>query len=263
MTEHGAAVPAVLLDLDGTLYSAGAPIPGAVEAVRALRARGHVLRFLTNTDSKSSAGLREELAGMGFLVGEDELFTPVTAAEVLLASTPGAVVLPLLAPGLRAGFARFEGNDPTHVVVGDVRLVLSYDLLDSAFRAVRRGAVLLALQKGRYFKAEDGDHLDTGAFVAALEFAAGIEATVLGKPAPQFLALAAASVGVRPDDVVVVGDDATTDMAMAAHAGAFAVQVRTGKFADQQAEGITSSADLVLDSVAGLTEALLARAASA
>jgi hypothetical protein len=37
----------VLLDLDGTLYQAGTPVPGAVEAVKRLRAAGHTLRFFT------------------------------------------------------------------------------------------------------------------------------------------------------------------------------------------------------------------------
>jgi len=57
----------MLLDLDGTMYDRGAPVPGAAEAVAALRGRGDVVRFFTNTDSQSAEGL---LARSGDHVGE-------------------------------------------------------------------------------------------------------------------------------------------------------------------------------------------------
>ena len=43
---------AVLLDLDGVLHVEDDPIPGAIEAVAALRDRGLRLRFVTNTTSR-------------------------------------------------------------------------------------------------------------------------------------------------------------------------------------------------------------------
>lgn len=55
--------------------------------------------------------------------------------------------------------------------------------------------------------------LDAGAFVAALEYATGREATIVGKPSPAFFRAAAESMGVDLPDVAVVGDDITTDVA--------------------------------------------------
>jgi len=54
-------VALVLLDLDGTLYEAGRPVPGAVAAVRRLREAGHTLRFFTNTDSQATGVLTERM----------------------------------------------------------------------------------------------------------------------------------------------------------------------------------------------------------
>ena len=51
---------------------------------------------------------------------------------------------------------------------------------------------------------------------------------------------------------MVVGDDATTDIAGGRAAGLRTVQVRTGKYADQRAEGLTGQATHELDSVVGL-----------
>lgn len=142
----------------------------------------------------------------------------------------------------------------THVLIGDCRDVLDYPALDGAFRAVREGAELLALQRGRYFKRADGDHLDTGAVVAAVEYAAGTTARVLGKPAVDFFALAVRSLGVSAEECLVVGDDASTDVAGGNAAGLRTVQVRTGKYADQHAEGLTGSATHTCDSIAELPD---------
>ena len=50
----------------------------------------------------------------------------------------------------------------------------------------------------------------------------------------------------------MVGDDATTDMAMATEAGAMGIQVRTGKYVPQVAGGVRSEAQHVITSVADL-----------
>lgn len=243
----------VLVDLDGTIYSRGRLIPGAVEAVAALRARGVAMRFLTNIDSRTPAELLVELREWGLEVLPDELFTPVVAAVLYLSRIADPRVYTLVSNSLQPAFERFRGNGlPTHVVVGDCRDVLTYQLLDGAFRAVRAGAELVALQRGRYFLREDGDHLDTGAIVASLEYATGMRARLLGKPSLDFFNLAIASAGVAALDTVVVGDDSTTDIAGGKAANLRTVQVRTGKYADQAREGNLIPADHVIDSIADL-----------
>jgi HAD superfamily hydrolase (TIGR01458 family) len=242
-------VVAVLLDLEGTLFAKEQALPGAVEAVRELRASGVPVRFLTNIDSRPPRAIGEQLAGYGLDVAAAELFTPVTAARVLLSGLPGARVLPVLARALHGEFTDWIADGPgyTHVLVGDCRDVLDYALPDEAFRAIREGAELVALQRGRYFRRADGDHIDTGAVVAGLEYATGTRAQVLGKPAADFFLLAARSLGAEITDCLVAGDDATTDIAGGRAAGARTVQVRTGKYTDQDGD-----ADFTIDSVADL-----------
>ncbi len=62
--------------------------------------------------------------------------------------------------------------------------------------------------------------------------------------------------------MIVVGDDTTTDIAMARSVGACAVQVRTGKFADQVHQGVALDADYLIDSVAELPDLLRRRPAN-
>jgi HAD superfamily hydrolase (TIGR01458 family) len=259
----------VLLDLDGTLLEHGEPVPGASRAVDELRRAGHVVRLFTNTDSQPEAVLVHRIRRLGIPVGPGELFTPVTAAQRVLASAPGCRVLVLADEPVRDELARHgrlwsadEESPADHVVIGDCRQTLSYRSLDAAFRAVRAGAELLALQRGRYYRAADGDHLDTGAIVAAVEYAAERRARVLGKPSQDFLRLAAESAGeTATDRLWVVGDDRTTDISMANAAGAISVQVRTGKYADQRGNDALARARHVIDSVAELP-GLLARCLS-
>lgn len=253
----GPAIRAVLLDLEGTLHARGAAVEGAAAAVEALRAAGLRLRFLTNTDSKPTVRIQAELARYGLSVRLEELFTPVVAAQQLLAA-PASRVYPLVSSALLTELPNLAAGPPyTHVLIGDCRDVLDYPALDGAFRAVRDGAELLALQRGRYFKRADGDHLDTGAVVAAIEYAAGTTARVLGKPAVDFFELAARSLGVPSEACLIVGDDASTDIAGGEAAGSATVQVRTGKYPDQLVEGLTGRATYECDSVAQLP-ALLA-----
>ncbi|MEV4642816.1 HAD hydrolase-like protein [Actinoplanes sp. NPDC049548] len=245
----------VLVDLDGTMYDRGVAVPGAAPAVLSLRRSGHVVRYFTNTDSQSEASMLTRVRERGVPAGPGDVFTPVLAARRVLAAAAEPRALLLANDRVRGDLAPYcatDGDRITHVVIGDCHEELTYGLLDAAFRAVRAGAELIALQLGRYSRGVDGDHLDTGAIVAAVEYAAETRARLLGKPSVEFLRLAAGDA----DEVWVVGDDRTTDIAMANEAGARSVQVRTGKYADQRDRGDLPRAAHVIASVAELPELL-------
>jgi HAD superfamily hydrolase (TIGR01458 family) len=114
------------------------------------------------------------------------------------------------------------------------------------------GAELIALQRNRYWRTEDGLALDAGPFVAALEYASGKSATVVGKPEQGFFQLALEDLGLRAHEVAVVGDDAEADVAGGQAAGLKGVQVKTGKYRP----GVGGAPDLMLNSFAGLPEML-------
>jgi len=96
--------------------------------------------------------------------------------------------------------------------------------------------------------------LDAGAFVAALEYATGREATLAGKPSTMFFQAAAESMGVELFNLAVVGDDPGTDVAGAHACDAAAILVKTGRFREA-ALTPSSRPDLILDSVATLPAA--------
>ncbi len=240
------------MDLDGTLYAGGEPVAGAREAVEALEASGFALRYVTNTTRMPRRAVVERMRALGFVAEEGEVLTPAWAASRLIA---GRTCLALVDESLREdlGQAGLTEDSPEVVLVGDLGEDFTYTRLDAAFRCLMEGAELVALQKNRYWQNRGGLSLDAGPFVAALEYASGKEAVVVGKPEQSFFRIALEDMGLGAHEVAMVGDDAETDVAGAKRAGLSGIQVRTGKWRPGSDVG---EADLVLDSVAALPRAL-------
>jgi ribonucleotide monophosphatase NagD (HAD superfamily) len=70
---------ALLIDLSGTLHIGNTPTPRAADALQKLRKAGVPFRFCSNTSKESAADLGARLRGMGFEVGEGEVWTSVGA----------------------------------------------------------------------------------------------------------------------------------------------------------------------------------------
>ncbi|HEY8485408.1 MAG TPA: TIGR01458 family HAD-type hydrolase [Longimicrobiales bacterium] len=249
-------VSALLLDLDGTLYVGDSPLPGAVEAVRALAERGIPMLFLTNTTRRSRRSLARWLEARGFSVREEALFTVSMAAARWLERERVRRVALYVPEGAVEDFAALTRDEetPEAIVVGDLGDRWSFALLNRAFHQVMAGARLVALQKNRYWVTEHGLTLDAGPFVVALEYATGTQAAVVGKPSPAFFQMATAGLGVPAEEVAVVGDDVDADIAGARAAGHRAILVRTGKFREDRLRASASQPDVILGSIAELPD---------
>jgi len=245
-------IKGLLVDLDGTLYTGGEPVPGAREALGRLESAGLTLRYVTNTTRKPRGTVHAHLRSLGFDVGEMEIFTPARAAAALVR---GRSCFPLVDDSLLEDLGDVELTDdsPDFVLIGDLGEGFDYAKLNAAFRHLMEGADLLALQKNRYWRKEDGFSLDAGPFVAALEYASGKTATVVGKPERSFFELALLEMNLEPGEAAMVGDDPESDVAGARAAGLKGFQVQTGKY---RPETQSADADLVLGSIAELPEAL-------
>jgi phospholysine phosphohistidine inorganic pyrophosphate phosphatase len=251
-------VCALLLDLDGTLYGESGAVPGAVDALAALRRRGVPFRCVTNTTRRSRRLLAERLAGYGLDVRPGEIITAVMAAVALLRQRGVRRVAPYVAQATLEDLAEFDlaSAGPEAVLIGDLGEEWDFSTLNRAFLQLMGGADLIALQRDRYWQKGAALALDAGPFVVALEYATGKTATVAGKPSASFFAAAVESLraeGVTSADrIVMVGDDLWGDIEGAQGAGLEAWLVRTGKFrADvHAASGIV--ADRILASVAEL-----------
>jgi HAD superfamily hydrolase (TIGR01458 family) len=252
-------VAAILLDVDGVLHVSGDPIPGAVEAVGRLRANGHRLRFVTNTTTRSRAQLATELRELGIELDDGEV---QTAAGAAVRQLRGKRVLALTMHALVHDLEGLElvGEGAEAVLLGGVdetpesNLVFSYMNLARAFAELELGAELYCLHRNRWWQTKRGPLLDSGAFVAGLEYAAEVEATVLGKPSPAYFAASIEALDADPGLTWMVGDDLESDVVGAHGVGMRTVLVRTGKFRPDTVEASRVQPDAIVSSIAQLPE---------
>lgn len=246
----------VLIDVDGVLHIDGVAVPGAAAALDTLRARGIPFRLLTNTTVRSRASLGGLLRGLGFAVGDDEIITaPVATAAWLRRYQPGQPCY-LIVKGDVAddfeGVPLTDGTDARVVVIGGAEEGFTYETMNHAFRLLLGGAKLVAMHRNTYWESAGGPTLDAGAFVRGLEHAAGVRATVVGKPAAPFFRAGFRALALPSGRIAMVGDDLGNDILPAMRLGAAGVLVRTGKFREHDLTAGTP--DVVLGSVAELPD---------
>ena len=251
------AYQAVLLDIDGVLTVSWRALSGAVDAVAALRAAGYRLRFVTNTTSRTREVLSETLAEAGFDIGAGEIFTAAVAtAAYLRQAHPGARCFLLTSGDIGPDFEGIElagpGEPADLVVIGGAGIEFGYDALNHALRLLQKGVPLVAMHRNLYWQTRDGLSLDSGPYILGLEQAAGVHATVIGKPARAFYEQVLADLGASATGTVMVGDDIEADVRGAKEAGIAGVLVRTGKFRQTDLERAPVVPDAVLESVAAL-----------
>jgi HAD superfamily hydrolase (TIGR01458 family) len=228
-------VEALLLDLSGVIYVQDEAVPGAAEALARLREAGVPIRLVTNTTMRPRRAILERLDRLGIEADPSELLTPATLARRRCEEAGYDSVALVVLDELREDLEGLEesGSRADAVIVGDLGDRWDYEVLNQAFRRLMEGADLIALQRNRYWETAEGLSLDAGPFVAALEYAVGREAEVVGKPSPAFYELALSDLGAEPSAAAMVGDDVEADVGGALEAGIAGVLVRTGKYREE------------------------------
>jgi HAD superfamily hydrolase (TIGR01450 family) len=224
-----------LLDLDGVVYIGPDAVPGAAEALDAVREAGLRVRFVTNNASRPPEAVADHLTELGVPARPAEVVTSAQVAAALLAHRlpAGAGVLVIGGAGLREALKQ-EGLVPMESVdEGPVAVVqgfgpeVGWKRLAEASRAVRAGLFWMATNLDLTVPTMNGPAPGNGALVRAVETAAGRGPDdVAGKPQPgAFLEAVRQAGSTRP---LVVGDRLDTDLEGARAAGMPGLLVLTG-----------------------------------
>ncbi|HUG75090.1 MAG TPA: HAD-IIA family hydrolase [Acidimicrobiia bacterium] len=249
----------VVLDLDGTLYRASEPIPGAVEAVRAIEEAGWRVVIATNNATRHRREVAEHVRRVaGLEVAKERVVTAADAAVRAL-TTDDAPVFVVGQSGLRltleeAGIELTEVPDEARSVVIGLDRAFDYDRLAAASRAVFGGARLVATNGDTTFPGPSGLEPGAGALVAAVAAVTAVTPTVAGKPNEPMREAVASVLG--PGPTVVVGDRLDTDIAFGATAGWPTILVLTGVTDESSLADASPMPDLVIASLADLPTAL-------
>lgn len=247
---------AILLDLSGVLYNGDEVIVGAREAVARVQASGLQVRFITNTSQKTRDLLLAHLRVLGFEIEGEQLFTAVDAARQWLRERDLRPYC-LVHRNILGEFDDIDQREPNAVLIADAAEDFNYQNLNRAFQLCLEGAPLLGVGHNRFFRSGGEVLMDAGAFIRAVEFAAGVEATIVGKPSPEFFHQVMASTTAAPERTLMVGDDVFGDVEGALNAGIPACLVRTGKYRPGDEDEVAEDFPVV-DSIVEAVELALA-----
>jgi 4-nitrophenyl phosphatase len=240
-----------VLDLDGVVWLAETPVPGAAEAIGRLQATSDSVVFVTNNSNPTEAEYEAKLARHG-IDAKGAIITSAMAAASLI--EPGDRVLACAGPGVveaveRRG-ATISDRGPFDVVVVGFHREFNYERMRIAAAAVRAGARLVATNDDATYPTPDGLIPGAGAILAGIERASGVRAEVAGKPyAPM-----ADAVRSHLDDGAgtVVGDRPDTDGRLASALGYRFALVLTGVVTAAEAAHVDPTPDEIAPDLAAL-----------
>jgi HAD superfamily hydrolase (TIGR01458 family) len=251
-------IQSYLIDLDGVLYVGKNPVPGVRECLEKVEESGYGIRFVSNSTRRCRGSVAMRLKGLGYDIPANRIFTPSLRAIEFMKNTERDRCFILTAGDVFRDFEdakiRLSEEDVDYVVVGDAGNGFTFERLNQALRLILDGADILALEMDRYWKEPEGLVLSAGPYVAALEYASGKKAELMGKPSPEFFQMALNDLEVGPKDAAMVGDDILTDVLGAQKMGMQGILVKTGKYREDLAASSGVLPDLVLESLAGLAE---------
>ncbi|MGA9292725.1 MAG: HAD-IIA family hydrolase [Ignavibacteriaceae bacterium] len=220
----------VLIDFDGIIRLGTKPAPDAKSFLEFLSEQKIPSYIISNSTLKTSDDIKRFLKENEMDFGIPAL-TSVDAAINYVKNHYKKISV-FCDEEIKKNFSEYiDDNYPEAVVIGDLGDKWNYETMNEIFRRVYKEADLIAMQKNKFWK-PDGINLclDAGAFISAIEYAAGKESVLIGKPSPIYFYTALELLGFNKDDhFIMIGDDIETDIQGARELGGTGILVYSGK----------------------------------
>jgi 4-nitrophenyl phosphatase len=237
-------VKGFLFDLDGTLVlsdrslSGYQVLPGAVEVLGELKARGIPCVVFTNGTNYPASDQAPKLRAVGLPIADDALLNPSSVAadlmpgrgvrRALVLGTPG-VGRALTRAGIQTVFTNDEGADKVDAVYIGWHPDCRMKDIETAVKAIWNGAELYVASDVPFFATSGGKTMGYSyAISAAVRRITRAPMILTGKPSIHALRLVAKRLAIPMSKIGVVGDDPLVEMIMARRGGAVGFGVTTG-----------------------------------
>lgn len=256
-------IKALILDMDGVIWKADAPIGDLAATFQRIRERGLQYVFATNNSTKTSEQYVDRLNGFGVEVEPWQVVTSSQAAARAMAQEfpHGTKAFVIGEDGLRtpveqAGFEilSVENAARAQVVVMGMDRGVNFEKLSEAALLVRSGVPFYATNMDKTFPTPRGQIPGAGAWVSVITTAANIEPIVAGKPFPFLMDLSLERLGIRKEETLVVGDRLETDIAAGQAVGCPTVLVLSGVSTQEQAAKWNPPPDTIVADLSELIE---------
>ena len=250
-----------VLDMDGTFYLGDNLFPWSLPFLDAVKRAGGDHLFLTNNSSKTSSQYVDKLRRLGVEAEPEDVLTSGDATIELLLEEGRWKRLYLVAtePVARQfAAAGFELTaDAPDAVVLTYDTTLDYEKLTTLCLLLREGVPYVATHPDFNCPSPAGPLPDIGAFMALVEASAERRPDmIVGKPMPGILEAAMRRKGAGREETMMIGDRLYTDIECGLSAGVTAALVLTGETTREMLAMSETKPDLVLESLAELTEML-------
>jgi len=249
-----------LLDMDGVIYRGSKLIPGAAEFIQRLRETDTRFLFLTNNSQRTRRDVAMKLCRLGIEATDRDIFTcSMATARFVAQQKPGGSAYVIGEGGLltalhQNGYSVVEDN-PDFVIVGEGR-TMTFEMIEKAVRLVAGGARLLSTNLDPNCPTEAGLRPGAGAIVAMIERATGKDAFSVGKPSPIMMRAARKQLGLTSEQTVMVGDTMETDILGGVGLSYKTILVMSGGTKPEDLKNFAYQPDMILDSVADISEQL-------
>jgi HAD superfamily hydrolase (TIGR01450 family) len=226
---------AFIFDLDGTIYLGDKIIPNAGDTVNYLRKAGKQILFVSNKTTGRSKDYFNLLNAFGVQLNLNEIITATTVLKNYLqryyyGKKFFAIGEEIFIKEIAEAGLSYTAN-PANVDVLLVTLdrTLNYDKLEIAARALERGAKFYAANIDDTCPVENGEVMDAGATISALEKRTHRKLEKhFGKPSQYMIEEIKTKLKTECGKVLLCGDRIETDITMGVLLGADTALVSTG-----------------------------------
>ena len=274
------AYDSFFFDIDGVIWEAQEPLPGAIELLNHLTAQGKQVYFMTNNATNSRALFQQKFRHQGFECVPENIFCAAYGVALYLKNTfpANAKVFVIGEPGMAdeieaAGFRTIRGHQfhsrklqspqefsPAEVD-SEVQAVavgytpsLNYFMLAYATICIGRGAAFVTANPDKYDRLGEFLVPGCGCTVAALQASTGKEVTVVGKPNTFLLEQACTRDGLAKERMIMFGDKMSIDILLAKRFGIHSALTFTGVENETTYKEYEFAPEYTLQTLEGLIE---------
>lgn len=252
-------IKGVFLDLVGTIVQGKnlKPYEGAIDKFNRLK---EIFKFciITNNTTEKVESLRYKLQEKGFNLDNVILLTPLLILKNILKERSGKVFY-IGSNAVRDTIIESgkEISEDGSIVVVGLDYELDYKKLSNATKLLLKNAEFIGLHNNRLFQRENGVlEPSVGPILSFLQFATGRKPFIIGKPEWNFYLAGLEMLNLKPDEVVVIGDDPISEVKSPKRIGIKTIFLKCGKYKELP-EDIVS--DFVFDNFKDIDWDLIGR----
>lgn len=226
---------AFIFDLDGTVYRGSNLITNADIAINRLKALGKKMIFISNKTTGSVNDYYEFLSAKGLKISNNEIVNAtVVIKKYLQKNFPGktfyAIAESIFIEEIsESGMVYSENPEEIEIIIVSLDRTLNYSKLEIAARALENGAKFFAANIDDTCPVDDGEVLDAGSTISALEKRTHRKLELhFGKPSEFMFEEIKNSLKSDLSKTLLIGDRLETDIALGSKFGIDTALVSTG-----------------------------------